>query len=71
MNRKALTRTEAKTLQRRYQRQGYTTWLHANCYSGQERVGLQFTVIVLTPDGKEHYLYQPTDRVGGTRIVEI
>ncbi len=68
---KAMTKTQARSIQRIYQRQGMTTWLVDNIYSGEEHLGFQYTVVILDHQGKEHAIYQPHERIGGTRTTII
>ena len=66
-----MTRREARNIQRRYQRMGCNTWTSTVVYSGQEALGLQYQVHVLTSDGKEHTITYPHEVIGGIREMII
>jgi hypothetical protein len=66
-----MTARQSRSLQRFYQRRGCVTWRLTNVYSRQERLGLQYSVMVVTADGTEHQLYRPDERVGGVRELVI
>lgn len=63
-----MTRKEATSQQRRYQRQHHHTWTSTVVYSGREREGLHYIVHTLDPQGKEHHLYTANERVGSRGI---
>jgi hypothetical protein len=66
-----MNKKESRNIQRIYQRQGCVTWTSTVVYSGREREGLHYIVFVLDKHGKEHSLYEATERVGGTRVTTI